>query len=156
MTQTIARKISLYDQDLNLWLETAIAQLKAGDLQDLDVENLIEELEGLAGRDKRELKNRLATLLEHLLKRCYVKSEYDYAGWENTIYRTRFEILNILEQSPSLKNYINQPEVFQSAFEFSLRMLRKNKDYTNTNFPNSWQFSETIEDILNIDFWEVL
>ena len=32
MTQTIARKISLYDQDLNLWLETAIAQLKAGDL----------------------------------------------------------------------------------------------------------------------------
>ena len=152
MTQTIARKISLYDQDLNLWLETAIAQLKAGDLQDLDVENLIEELEGLAGRDKRELKNRLATLLEHLLKRCYVKSEYDYAGWENTIYRTRFEILNILEQSPSLKNYINQPEVFQSAFEFSLRMLRKNKDYTNTNFPNSWQFSETIEDILNIDF----
>ena len=156
MTQTIARKISLYDQDLNLWLETAIAQLKAGDLQDLDVENLIEELEGLAGRDKRELKNRLATLLEHLLKRCHVKSEYDYAGWENTIYRTRFEILNILEQSPSLKNYINQPEVFQSAFEFSLRMLRKNKDYTNTNFPNSWQFSETIEDILNIDFWEVL
>lgn len=156
MTQTIARKISLYDQDLNLWLETAIAQLKAGDLQDLDVENLIEELEGLAGRDRRELKNRLATLLEHLLKRCYVKSEYDYAGWENTIYRTRFEILNILEQSPSLKNYINQPEVFQSAFEFSLRMLRKNKDYTNTNFPNSWQFSETIEDILNIDFWEVL
>ena len=156
MTQTIARKISLYDQDLNLWLETAIAQLKAGDLQDLDVENLIEELEGLAGRDKRELKNRLATLLEHLLKRCYVKSEYDYAGWENTIYRTRFEILNILEQSPSLKNYIDQPEVFQSAFEFSLRMLRKNKDYTNTNFPNSWQFSETIEDILNIDFWEVL
>ena len=156
MTQTIARKISLYDQDLNLWLETVIAQLKGGDLQDLDVENLIEELEGLAGRDKRELKNRLATLLEHLLKRCYVKSEYDYAGWENTIYRTRFEILNILEQSPSLKNYINQPEVFQSAFEFSLRMLRKNKDYTNTNFPNSWQFSETIEDILNIDFWEVL
>ena len=156
MTQTIARKISLYDQDLNLWLETVIAQLKGGDLQDLDVENLIEELEGLAGRDKRELKNRLATLLEHLLKRCYVKSEYDYAGWENTIYRTRFEILNILEQSPSLKNYIDQPEVFQSAFEFSLRMLRKNKDYTNTNFPNSWQFSETIEDILNIDFWEVL
>lgn len=25
MTQTIAAKISLYEQDLNLWLETAIA-----------------------------------------------------------------------------------------------------------------------------------
>jgi hypothetical protein len=156
MTQTIARKKSLYEQDLNLWLETAIAQLKAGDLQSLDVENLIEELEGLAGRDRRELKNRLATLLEHLLKRCYVRSEYDYAGWENTIYRTRFEILNILEQSPSLINYINQPEVFQSAFEFSLRILRKNEDYKNSDFPNSWQFSDDIENILNIDFWDLV
>ncbi|WP_141211893.1 DUF29 domain-containing protein [Pseudanabaena sp. SR411] len=77
MTQTIAQKNSLYDRDLNLWLETAIAQLKAGDLKSLDIENLIEELEGLAGRDRWELKTRLATLIEHLLKRCYVKSEYD-------------------------------------------------------------------------------
>ena len=48
MTQTIATTKSLYEQDLNLWLETAIAQLKAGDLKSLDIENLIEELEGLA------------------------------------------------------------------------------------------------------------
>ena len=78
MTQTIEQKITLYDRDLNLWLEEAIAKLKAGDFQNLDVENLIEELEGLAGRDRRELENRLTTLLEHLLKRIYVKSEYDY------------------------------------------------------------------------------
>ena len=55
MTQTIASRKSLYEQDLNLWLETAIAQLKTGDLQNLDIDNLIEELEGLAGRDRREL-----------------------------------------------------------------------------------------------------
>jgi len=85
MTQAIGEKTSLYDCDLNLWLETAIAQLKAGDLKSLDIENLIEELEGLAGRDRRELKSRLSTLIEHLLKRCYVKSEYDYAGWVETI-----------------------------------------------------------------------
>ena len=100
MTQTIAKKISLYDQDLNLWLETVIAQLKSGSLENLDIENLVEELEGLAGRDRRELRRRLSTLLEHLLKRCYVESEYDYAGWEITIDRTRFEIIGILSQSP--------------------------------------------------------
>ena len=65
MTQTIEQKITLYDRDLNLWLEEAIAKLKAGDFQNLDVENLIEELEGLAGRDRRELKRRLTTLIEH-------------------------------------------------------------------------------------------
>ena len=65
MTQTLAPQTTLYERDLNLWLENAIAQLKSGDLQNLDIENLIEELEGLAGRDKRELKSRLTTLLEH-------------------------------------------------------------------------------------------
>ena len=116
MTQTLTPQTTLYERDLNLWLENAIAQLKSGDLQNLDIENLIEELEGLAGRDKRELKSRLTTLLEHLLKRCYVKSEYDYAGWQITITRTRIEIEDILEQSPSLKNYTNNPELFQNAF----------------------------------------
>lgn len=154
MTQTIARKTSLYDRDLNLWLETAIAQLKTGNLQDLDIENLIEELEGLAGRDRRELKNRLATLIEHLLKRCYVKSEYDYAGWVETIDRTRYAIRDILKQSPSLKNYVKSPELFQEAFDDALRLVRRNQGYKSVQFPDKWEFSCAIDDILRTDFWE--
>ncbi|MCE2886900.1 MAG: DUF29 domain-containing protein [Pseudanabaena sp.] len=156
MTQTIAQKNSLYDRDLNLWLETAIAQLKAGDLKSLDIENLIEELEGLAGRDRRELKTRLATLIEHLLKRCYVKSEYDYAGWVETIDRTRNAIRDILKQSPSLKNYVKNPDLFQEAFDDALRIVRRNQGYKPVKFPDKWQFSSNIDDILNIDFWEYL
>ncbi len=156
MTQTIAKKISLYDQDLNLWLETVIAQLKSGSLENLDIENLVEELEGLAGRDRRDLRRRLSTLLEHLLKRCYVKSEYDYAGWEITIDRTRFEIIGILSQSPSLKNYVNSDELFEEAFALALRTVRKNQGYKNVDFPDKWQFSRDVDEILNVDFWEVL
>jgi len=154
MTQTIAASKSLYEQDLNLWLETAIAQLKSRNLQDLDIDNLIEELEGLAGRDRRELKNRLTTLIEHLLKRCYVKSKYDYAGWQTTIARTRIEIENILEQSPSLKGYISSPDLFQNVLKNALRIVRSESGYRSVKFPDVWQFSYEIEDILNIDFWE--
>ncbi len=154
MTQTITKETSLYDRDLNLWLEEAIAKLKAGDFQNLDVENLIEELEGLAGRDRRELKRRLTTLIEHILKRCYVKSEYDYAGWVVTIVRTRNNIQDILEQSPSLKGYINSPELFQKAFEDALKVVKANPDYKSINFPKIWQFSRDIESVLSIDFWE--
>lgn len=154
MTQTIEQKSTLYDRDLNLWLEEAIAKLKAGDFQNLDVENLIEELEGLAGRDRRELEHRLTTLLEHLLKRLYVKSEYDYAGWVRTINRTRMEIYKILRQSPSLKNYANSPELFQDAFDDALKLMRSDPDYKSVNFPNTWLFSRDIDDILNVDFWE--
>ncbi|MFN9649830.1 MAG: DUF29 domain-containing protein, partial [Pseudanabaena sp.] len=82
MTQTIEQKSTLYDRDLNLWLEETIAKLKAGDFQNLDVENLIEELEGLAGRDRREVESRLTRLIEHILKRCYVNLHECYRGWE--------------------------------------------------------------------------
>lgn len=155
MTQALTPPVSLYEQDLNLWLETAIAQLKAGNLQNLDLENLIEELEGLAGRDRRELRSRLATLLEHILKRCYVKSSYDYAGWEITIERTRFEIVGILRQSPSLKNYLYQDELFRETFAFALRTVRKNPDYQKINFPEVWQFSRDLDALLTVNFWEL-
>jgi hypothetical protein len=155
MTQTIEQTSTLYDRDLNLWLEDVITKLKAGDLVNLDVENLIEELAGLAGRDRRELKQRLTTLIEHILKRCYVKSEYDYAGWVVTIVRTRNDIQDILEQSPSLKGYINSPELFQKAFDDALKVVKANPDYKSVNFPKIWQFSRDVDAILSIDFWEV-
>jgi hypothetical protein len=108
----------------------------------------------LAGRDRRELKRRLTTLIEHILKRCYVKSEYDYSGWVVTIVRTRNDIQDILEQSPSLKGYINSPELFQKAFEDALKVVKANPDYKSVNFPKIWQFSRDIDAILNVDFWE--
>lgn len=145
---------NLYESDLNLWLEQTIAQLKAGDLPNLDITNLIEELEGLAGRDRRELKQRLTTLIEHLLKRCYIKSEYDYAGWVRIINRTRLAIRDLLKQSPSLKNWANSPELFQEAFEDALRLAISDPDYTSVDFPDVWQFSHDINALLNANFWE--
>jgi hypothetical protein len=52
MIQAIARPLNLYEQDLDLWLETAISNLKARDFHVLDIENLIEELESLSGSNK--------------------------------------------------------------------------------------------------------
>ncbi len=155
MTQVIKPQITtLYDRDLALWIQGTIDQLKARNFEELDIENLIAELEGLAGRDRRELESRIATLLEHLLKRCYVKSEYDYNGWEETIERSRFEIKQLLKQSPSLKCHANNPELFEELYRYSLRILRKNTDYNRVIFPETWQFSEGIDDLLNVNFWE--
>jgi len=103
MTQTIGQTSTLYDRDLNLWLEDAITKLKAGDLANLDVEHLIEELAGLAGRDRREVESRLTRLIEHILKRCYVNLPECYRGWELTIIEQRNEIKKIIKQSPSLR-----------------------------------------------------
>ncbi len=148
MTRTVARK-SLYEQDLNLWLGEAIAQLKAGELHNLDVENLIEELEGLAGRDRREIDSRLITLIEHILKLCYVNLPDCYGGWQNTIATQRTELTLILEQSPSLKKYFI--ERFHRNFAAALRKVTD--AYPKCQFPSTWQFSNDIDALLTAKFW---
>jgi hypothetical protein len=153
MTQTLIPPTTLYERDLNLWLENAIAQLKSGNLQNLDTKNLIEELESLAGKDRRELETRLKRLIEHILKRCHVNMPECYSGWEITIINQRTELIKLLEQSPSLKHYFS--EVFDRAFDTALNIVQL--EYPQTNFPDTWQFSQSIETILNIKikFWEL-
>jgi len=150
MTQAMVKQ-TLYDSDLNLWLETVIAQLRSGDLQNLDIENLIEELEGLAGRDRREIKNRLTTLIEHILKRCYVDMPNEFRGWQKTIRQQRSELKELLSQSPSLKRYFC--DRFDDAFRDALIEIRDEYESKGYQFPNTWQFSRDLDSILNQEFW---
>ena len=59
---------TLYETDFNLWIEQTVNQLKNGQIQDLDLENLIEEVQSMGSNDKREIKSRLIVLIMHLLK----------------------------------------------------------------------------------------
>ncbi len=149
MTQTTA-KVSLYDRDQYLWLEEAIASLKVSDFQSLDLVHLIEELEILAGRDRAEIESRLGVLLAHLLKRLYVKSDYDFRGWEITIREQRRHLRIALQQSPSLKRFF--VEAFDRAWLDALIEVRE--DYPQVSFPDRWQFSQDIDILLTQKFWE--
>ncbi|WP_250123814.1 DUF29 domain-containing protein [Chroococcidiopsis sp. CCMEE 29] len=55
---------ALYDQDYCLWLETTVKLLRERRFEALDLDSLVEEIEGLAKADKRDLRNRLTILLE--------------------------------------------------------------------------------------------
>jgi hypothetical protein len=142
-------QLKLYDRDFVAWCEDAVAKLRARDVEGLDFDSLIEEIEGLAGRDRREVVSRLDVLLVHLLKRIYVSSPYDYRGWENTIAEQRRELNLLLKQSPSLKNYF--VEVFDDAWQYALKRVMK--DYPDVQFPDRWQFSRKIDPLLDDEFW---
>ncbi|WP_055074835.1 DUF29 domain-containing protein [Pseudanabaena sp. 'Roaring Creek'] len=150
MTQAIAPPLNLYESDLDLWLETTIAQLKVGDFYNLDIENLIEELEGLSGSNKREVETRLKRLIEHILKRCYVGMPDCYRGWLLTIFEQRDELKTLLRQSPSLKRHF--VKMFDDCFETSLKRIRM--EYPDCQFPDTWQFERDIDTMLNASFWE--
>lgn len=148
MTQAQTQK-TLYDQDFVAWLDDTVIKLKQQRFEQIDLESLIEEIEGLAARDRRELRNRLEVLLSHLLKRLYLNLPNDYRGWESTIREQRRQLRILLSQSPSLRNY--WVEVFPTAWQAALSDTRD--ECSDAEFPNEWQLSSEIDVLLSEKFW---
>lgn len=152
MQVAIAPKKSLYDRDFYEWTEETLAKLRARDFDNLDIENLIEEIEGLGASQKKEVRNRLKVLLEHLLKRMYVDMPDCFNGWENTIRTQRNEIEEEFVDMPSLKRFWH--EFFDRAWQRALSDVRFEYAKQGYQFPDTWQFSRDIEAMLNVNFWE--
>ena len=60
----------LYETDFNLWIEQTVNHLKKGNLESLDLDNLIEEISDMGRNNRREIFGRLKVLLMHLLRVC--------------------------------------------------------------------------------------
>lgn len=102
MAKLLNPRETLYDEDLLAWAKQQAAHLRAGHLDRLDVEHLIEELEAVAGNLRRELKNQLRILLAHLLK-WQVQPRRRLRSWASTIVEQRAQIEDLLEENPSLR-----------------------------------------------------
>jgi uncharacterized protein DUF29 len=73
-----------YVEDFVAWLEDQARRARRGKAGELDLENIAEELEGMARSDRREIRNRLIVLLIHLLKYS-VRPRRRSSGWLATI-----------------------------------------------------------------------
>jgi hypothetical protein len=140
---------TLYEQDFSLWVKDTVQKLKAKNTENLDWEHLIEEIEGLASRDRREIKHRLITLFEHALKRRYVPLNDCYRGWELTIKRIQSKLQDILDDSPSLRSYLL--EIMPNCYQEALENVRIEYD---SLFPDEYVFSEKINLLLTQKVWE--
>ncbi|PSB18386.1 DUF29 domain-containing protein [filamentous cyanobacterium CCP2] len=136
-----------YDEDFNGWIEETIALLKAKRFEEVDVDNLIDELESMSKRDKREILSRLKVLLLHLLKWKYQPSHRS-ASWEITIRNYREEIAQILQDSPSLKSYPS--EVLVQAYDSARKNAASETGLAIASIPEQCPFA--IADILSESF----
>jgi len=97
-------------QDYHGWLLNQAGALQARHYKSIDWDNLAEELEAMAGTERRELLRRLTTVLKHLLKLAYQPGQVARRGnsWRRTIVRSHIEIERLLGQSPGLKGQLQQ------------------------------------------------
>jgi len=92
-----------YDEDFVAWLEDQARRARHCEAEELDLENIAEELEGMARSDRREIRNRLIVLLIQLLKYS-AQPRRRSSGWPATIGEQRSRIATVIDDSPSLKS----------------------------------------------------
>jgi hypothetical protein len=104
---------SLYESDFYAWTLEQVALLRSQQWTQVDLSNLIEEIESLGKQQRQELRNRLGILIGHLLKWEY-QPQNRSRSWLATLRVQRLDILDLLEDSPSLKPYLE--EASQKAY----------------------------------------
>jgi len=106
------------EKDFYAWLLTQAQASRERRLEGLDWENIAEELEGMARKEKHALTSHLRVMMIHLLKWAYQSSRRDRysSSWRASILNSRQEIQDALEDSPSLGSEQNLTAFMQKAY----------------------------------------
>ncbi|WP_069791858.1 DUF29 domain-containing protein [Cyanobacterium sp. IPPAS B-1200] len=135
VAQVTKNQTNLYDTDYNLWVLETVKKLENRDLDSLDWENLIEEVLDLSKRDKRKITSLLMKLIEHLLILQYweCETERNRGHWEREILNFRLQIIEELEDSPSLNNHLNSK--FLDCYQKGRKLASKHSQLPLNIFP---------------------
>jgi hypothetical protein len=101
---TRPRNAPAYEDDFAAWLEDQAGRARRGEVEGLDLENIAEELEGMARSDRREIRTRLTVLLVHLLKDV-AQPRRCSSSWLATIGEQPTQITTVIDDSASLQSF---------------------------------------------------
>ncbi|BDI17821.1 hypothetical protein ANSO36C_36230 [Nostoc cf. commune SO-36] len=111
---------TLYESNYLQWLEETIKCLKNRQLADVDYENLIEELEDLAKKEKRRVRSLLEQIIRHLLLSQYwdLEKPRNANHWAAEIISFRNQLNEDL--SANLRNHLeeNLSIIYSNALDY--------------------------------------
>jgi len=138
----------LHSHDFYTWTHQQAELLREGRFNELDTEHLIEELASMGARERRELGNRLAVLLAHLLKWQH-QPERQGNSWRRTIKIQRIEINDLLADNPGLKNELSA--LFAKAYQKARVLAADETHFDETAFPMEPPFD--LREVLDLEFF---
>lgn len=137
----------LYELDFAAWAEQNAELLRAGRFSEVDLQNVAEEIEDLARKQRRALASRLARLIQHLLK-WHFQLEKRSTSWQRTILQQRLSIARLLRESPSLKPGF--AEVAAEVYSEAARLAAFEMQCELNALPSSSPY--TMEQLLDLDY----
>ncbi len=138
---------TLYQSDYYTWARQQADMLREGRFDDLDAAHLIEELDAMGARERRELANRLKILLTHLLKWQF-QPDRRGASWARTIRVQRMDIADLIADEPGLTPEI--PQAFEKAYPKAVLLAANETGMDESTFPRLSPY--TVEQTLMADY----
>jgi len=150
MVAELTQQKSLYETDYNLWVLEMVEKLKKQEFSTLDLDNLIEEVEDLSRRDKHKLESLLNHIFEHLLLIVYWQIELirNQEHWEREVLNFRLQLFQLLEDSPSLRNYVR--DYLVEGYKKGRKLAAKHSQLPLSTFPE--EQIANLEQILDEDW----
>ena len=141
--------IATYETDFYLWTQQQADLLRQRQFNriDLDVENIAEEIESMGKRDRRSISGYIQNVLLHLLKWRY-QPERRGASWRLSIENGRYQIVDLLDESPSLNAHMEALTI--KAYQQARKNAAGETSLPLITFPEQCPF--TVEQITG-DWW---
>jgi len=138
-----------YEADIVAWANEQAWLVRNKKFDLLDLEHIAEEIEDVGKSEQRELANRMAILLHHLLKWQY-QPQRRGNSWQRTIKEQRERIQKRLQNTPSLKQSLNDEDWWSDAWLDAKTAAEKETSIEFDQFPEHCPW--TAEQILNHDW----
>ncbi|MBN3925166.1 MAG: DUF29 domain-containing protein [Nostoc sp. NMS4] len=145
MSSQKAHSQTLYETDYLQWIETTVEKLQSQDYANVEWENLIEEIADMGRSERRSLKSNLIVILMHLLKWQFQPDKRS-GSWEGSIIEHRRRVQEALDDSPSLKSYVET--VFAECYAQAVKQAKAETGLSMESFPLNcpYQLTEVTDD----------
>jgi hypothetical protein len=141
-----------YETDIVAWANQQAWLVRNRKFDLLDLEHIAEEIEDVGKSEQRELANRMAVLLHHLLKWQYEPARQG-TSWRLTIKHQREKVKRRLKNTPSLKQCLKDEDWWADAWNDALDETEKETGIAIEKLPETCPW--TIEQILADDWFPI-
>ena len=138
---------NMYEIDYVNWIFDQVEHIRGGSVDQFDLANIAEELEDLGRADRRAIKRHLTKLLLHLLKWQHQPRKRS-ASWRFSISNARYEIEDLLKDSPSLERYLQNQ--IADRYDRARNAAASETGLSLESFPEDCPFEA--EQLLDLDF----